>query len=68
MEKTEKKLWFVNISEYHHRTMGLVSGIGHKFLAFSIKLAQLFHNTVFLLSRTGKTSNSHLEKISSHQI
>ena len=23
MEKNEKKIWFVNISEYHHRTMGL---------------------------------------------
>ena len=25
MEKNEKKIWFVNISEYHHRKMGLVS-------------------------------------------
>jgi hypothetical protein len=25
MEKNEKKIWFVNISEYHHRTMGLIS-------------------------------------------
>ena len=25
MEKNEKKIWFVNISEYHHRTMGLLS-------------------------------------------
>ena len=24
MEKNKKILWFVNISEYHHRTMGLV--------------------------------------------
>ena len=25
MEKNEKKkIWFVNVSEYHHRTMGLV--------------------------------------------
>ena len=23
MEKNEKKIWFVNISEYHHRAMGL---------------------------------------------
>ena len=23
MEKNEKKIWFVNISEYHHRTMEL---------------------------------------------
>jgi hypothetical protein len=26
MEKNEKKIWFVNISEYHHRTMGLLVG------------------------------------------
>ena len=25
MEKNEKKNWLVNISEYHHRTMGLLS-------------------------------------------
>jgi hypothetical protein len=25
MEKNEKKIWFVNISEYHHRAMGLKS-------------------------------------------
>ena len=25
MEKKRKKNWFVNISEYHHRTMGLRS-------------------------------------------
>ena len=24
-KKTKKKNWFVNISEYHHRTMGLIS-------------------------------------------
>jgi hypothetical protein len=24
MEKNEKKIWFVNISEYHHRAMGLM--------------------------------------------
>ena len=24
-KKNEKKIWFVNISEYHHRTMGLIS-------------------------------------------
>ena len=23
-KKTKKKKWFVNISEYHHRTMGLM--------------------------------------------
>ena len=23
-KKTKKKIWFVNISEYHHRTMGLL--------------------------------------------
>ena len=25
MEKNERKFWFVNISEYHHQTMGLIS-------------------------------------------
>ena len=25
MEKTQKKFWFVNISEYHHRAMGLMT-------------------------------------------
>ena len=35
---------------------------GHKLSAFSLKLAQLFLNTVLLLSRTWKTCNPHLEK------
>ena len=26
MEKNERKFWFVNISEYNHRTMGLLEG------------------------------------------
>ena len=32
---------------------------GHKFSAYGLKLAQPFLNTIFLLSRTGKKSNSH---------
>ena len=45
-----------------------VSWKGHNFLAFGLELAQPFLNTVFLLSRTGKASNSHWEKLVSRQI
>ena len=47
---------------------GIVPQKGHKFSAYSLKLAQPFLNAVFLLSRTGKASNSHLEKLFSWQI
>ena len=35
---------------------------GHKLSAFGLELAQCFLSTVFLLSRTGKISTSHLKK------
>ena len=47
---------------------GIVSRKGHKFSAYGLELAQPFLNTIFLLSRTGKKSNSHLEKLFSRQI
>ena len=47
---------------------GTVSWKGHKFSAFGLELAQSFLNAVFLVSRTWKTSNSHLEKLFSWQI
>ena len=46
---------------------GTVSQKGHEFLAFHLNLAQPFLNPVSLLSRTGKISNSHLEKLYSQQ-
>ena len=45
-----------------------VSWKGHKFSSFGLKLAQSFFNAAFLLSRTWKTSNSHVEKLFSQEI
>ena len=47
---------------------GIVSWKGHKFSTYGLELAQPFLDTIFLLSRTGKKSNSHLEKLFSRQI
>ena len=47
---------------------GIVSQKGHKFSTYGLELAQPFLDTIFLLSRTGKKSNSHLEKRFSRQI
>ena len=47
---------------------GIVSRKGHKFSTYGLELAQPFLDTIFLLSKTGKKSSSHLEKLFSRQI
>ena len=46
----------------------ILSREGNKFSTYGLELAQPFLNTIFLLSRTEKKSNSHLEKLFSRQI
>ena len=47
----------------HFSQAGIVPRKDHKFSAYGLKLAQFFLKTLFLLSRTGKTSNSHLKNL-----
>ena len=47
MEKNEKKIWFVNISEYHHRAMGLMSECLNTLRKIQ-KVMNLLHATRFV--------------------
>ena len=42
MEKNKRKIWFANISEYHHRAMGLVFDLSKIFVVKMEKNVLLF--------------------------
>merc|ERR1712008_493762 len=48
MEKTKNKFWFVNISEYHHREMGLLS-LFYNFTRFTLFIWTLGIKKKFVL-------------------